>query len=159
MNVELQPPRRVRRRGNQGALIAWLDEQERILRMRGVPAELVREFDPLHNLPEPPEVEEGRRTLEIKFDMYGGLNLESSIADQINSIIEERLGEERLGDPAGRGETGKTSPKPPQHRMVIRTYEGGVRQGHHGPTPSVPRTWASSRLASQQARGAVLGHV
>ena len=34
MNAELHPPRRARR-GNQEALIAWLDEQERILRMRG----------------------------------------------------------------------------------------------------------------------------
>ena len=90
MNAELHPPRRARR-GNQEALIAWLDEQERILRMRGVPAELVQEFDPIHNLPEPPDVEEGRRTLEIKFDRLGGLNLESSIADQINRSIEERV--------------------------------------------------------------------
>ena len=91
MNAELHPPRRARR-GNQEALIAWLDEQERILRMRGVPAELVQEFDPIHNLPEePPEVEEGRRTLEIKFDRFGEMNLESSIADQINRSIEERV--------------------------------------------------------------------
>ena len=60
--------------------------------MRGVPAEPVQEFDPIHNLPEePPEVEEGRRTLEIKFNRFGGLNLESSIADQINRSIEERV--------------------------------------------------------------------
>ena len=91
MNAELHPPRRARR-GNQEALIAWLDEQERILRMRGVPSELVQEFDPIHNLPEePPEVVEGRRTLEIKFDRFGGLNLENSIADQINHSIEERI--------------------------------------------------------------------
>ena len=91
MNAELRPPRRARR-GNQEALIAWLDEQEMILRMRGVPAELVQEFDPIHNLPEePPEVVEGRRTLEIKFNRFGGLNLESSIADQINRSIEERV--------------------------------------------------------------------
>ena len=91
MNAELHPPRRARR-GNQEALIAWLDEQERILRMRGVPAELVQEFDPINNLPEePPEVEEGRRTLKIKFNRFGGLNLESSIADQINRSIEERV--------------------------------------------------------------------
>ena len=91
MNAELHPPRRARR-GNQEALIAWLDEQERILRMRGVPAELVQEFDPIHNLPEePPEVVEGRRTLEIKFNRFGGLNLESSIADQINRSTEERV--------------------------------------------------------------------
>ena len=91
MNAELHPPRRARR-GNQEALIAWLDEQERILRMRGVPAEHVQEFDPIHNLPEePPEVVEGRRTLEIKFNRFGGLNLESSIAGQINRSIEERV--------------------------------------------------------------------
>ena len=91
MNAELHPPRRARR-GNQEALIAWLDEQERILRMRGVPAELVQEFDPINNLPEePPEVEEGRRTLEIKFNRFGGLNLETSIANQINRSIEERV--------------------------------------------------------------------
>ena len=91
MNAELRPPRRARR-GNQEALIAWLDEQERILRMRGVPAEVVQEFDPLHNLPEePPEVVEGRRTLEIKFTRSGGLNLESSIAAQINHSLEERV--------------------------------------------------------------------
>ena len=60
--------------------------------MRGVPAEVVQEFDPIHNLPEePPEVVEGRRTLEIKFDRFGGLNLESSIADQINRSLEERV--------------------------------------------------------------------
>ena len=60
--------------------------------MRGVPAELVQEFDPIHNLPEEtPEVVEGRRTLEIKFDRFGGLNLESSIADQINRSLEERV--------------------------------------------------------------------
>ena len=60
--------------------------------MRGVPAEHVQEFDPIHNLPEePPEVVEGRRTLEIKFNRFGGLNLESSIAGQINRSIEERI--------------------------------------------------------------------
>ena len=60
--------------------------------MRGVPAEIVQEFDPIHNLPEePPEAVEGRRMLEIKFDRFGGLNLESSIADQINRNIEERV--------------------------------------------------------------------
>ena len=60
--------------------------------MPGVPAELVQEFDPINNLPEePPEVEEGRRTLEIKFNRFGGLNLETSIANQINRSIEERV--------------------------------------------------------------------
>ena len=52
----------------------------------------MQEFDPIHNLPEePPEVVEGRRTLEIKFNRFGGLNLESSIANQINRSIEERV--------------------------------------------------------------------
>ena len=37
------------------------------------------------------EVVEGRRTLEIKFNRFGGLNLESSIAGQINRSIEERV--------------------------------------------------------------------
>ena len=86
----MQPPRRVRRprRGfNQSALIAWLDEQERLIRRRGVPTEVVQEFDPLQNLPEPPEDEQGRRTLLFLFDD----NLESSIADQINRKIVENV--------------------------------------------------------------------
>ena len=85
--VYMQPPRRVRRprRGfNQTALIAWLDEQERLIRMRGLPNEVVEEFDPLHNLPQPQD-EQGRRTLLFRFN----LNLESSIADQIQSKIVE----------------------------------------------------------------------
>ena len=49
--ANLQPPRR-RRCDNQATLIAWLDEQERLLRMRGTPDVAVQEFDPLHNLPE-----------------------------------------------------------------------------------------------------------
>ena len=80
----MQPPRRVRRprRGfNQNALIAWLDEQERLIRRRGIPAKVVEEFDPLHNLPQPQADEQGRRTLLFHFDT----NLESSIADQIQS--------------------------------------------------------------------------
>ena len=80
--ANLQPPRRVRRcrRDNQATLIAWLDEQERLIRMRGIPTEVVREFDPLHNLPEPQgaEVEQGRRTIEFRFTE----NLEGPIADQ-----------------------------------------------------------------------------
>ena len=81
----MQPPRRVRhpRRGfTQNALIAWLDEQERLIRRRGLPNEVVEEFDPLHNLPQPQD-EQGRRTLLFRFD----LNLESSIADQIQRRI------------------------------------------------------------------------
>ena len=82
----MQPPRRVRRpqRGySQTALIAWLDEQERLIRRRGVPNEVVEEFDPLHNLPQPPPDEQGRRTQLFYF--YH--NLESSIADQIQARI------------------------------------------------------------------------
>ena len=81
----MHPPRRVRRprRGfTQNALIAWLDEQERLIRMRGIPNEVVEEFDPLHNLPQPQD-EQGRRTLLFRFDN----NLESSIAAQIQRRI------------------------------------------------------------------------
>ena len=81
----MQPPRRVRRprRGfTQNALIAWLDEQERLIRMRGLPNEVVEEFDPLHNLPQPQD-EQGRRTLLFRFDT----NLASSIADQIQRRV------------------------------------------------------------------------
>ena len=89
--ANLRPPRRVRRvrRDNQAALIAWLDEQERLIRMRGIPDEVVREFDPLHNLPEPQgaEVEQGRRTIEFRFTE----NLEGSIADQIQAKIVEHV--------------------------------------------------------------------
>ena len=89
--ANLQPPRRVRRvrRGNQDALIAWLDEQERLIRMRGIPTEVVREFDPLHNLPEPQgdEVERGRRTILFRFTE----NLEGSIADRIQAKIVEHV--------------------------------------------------------------------
>ena len=78
-----------RRRDNQAALKAWLDEQERLIRMRGIPNEGVREFDPLHNLPEPQgvEVEQGRRTIEFRFTE----NLEGSIADQIQAQIVEHV--------------------------------------------------------------------
>ena len=88
--ANLQPPRRVRRprRGNQNALIAWLDEQERLIRIRGIPNEVVREFDPLYNLPEPQDdVERGRRTLLFRFTE----NLEGSIADQIQAKIVEHV--------------------------------------------------------------------
>ena len=89
--ANLQPPRRLRRRrrDNQAALIAWLDEQERILRRRGVPDEVVQEFDPLHNLQEAQgdDVEQGRRTLLFRFTE----NLEGSIADQIQAKIVEHV--------------------------------------------------------------------
>ena len=57
--------------------------------MRGIPTEVVREFDPLHNLPEPQgaEVEQGRRTIEFRFTE----NLEGSIADQIQAMIVEHV--------------------------------------------------------------------
>ena len=87
--------RRIRRRrfrcrcDNQAALKAWLDEQEHLIRMRGIPNEGVREFDPLYNLPEPqgPEVEQGRRTIEFRFTE----NLEGSIANQIQAQIVEHV--------------------------------------------------------------------
>ena len=89
--ANLQPPRRLmrRRRDNQATLIAWLDEQERLLRMRGTPDVVVKEFDPLHNLPEPQgdDVEQGRRTILFRFTE----NLEGSIADQIQTNIVEHV--------------------------------------------------------------------
>ena len=85
--ANLRPPRQARRvgRNNQAALIAWLDEQERLIQMRGIPDEVVREFDPLHNLPEPQgdEVEQGRRTLLFRLTQ----NLEGSNADRIQGLI------------------------------------------------------------------------
>ena len=85
--VYMQTPRRVRRpeRGNHNALIVWLDEQERLIRRRGISTGccVVEEFDPLHNLPQPQAEEQGRRTLLFRFDT----NLKSSIADQIQSKI------------------------------------------------------------------------
>ena len=85
----MQPPRRVRRprRGyTKTALIAWLDEQERLIRMRARPTEVVKEFDPLENLPEPQD-ERGRRTISFRFNA----NLERSIADQIQAKIVENV--------------------------------------------------------------------
>ena len=85
----MQPPRRVRRprRGyTKTALIAWLDEQERLIRMRARPTEVVKEFDPLENLPEPQD-ERGRQTILFRFNA----NLESSIADQIQAKIVENV--------------------------------------------------------------------
>ena len=73
----------------QSKHLAWLDEQERLIRMRGIPNEVVREFDPLHNLPEPQgdDVERGRRTIEFRFTE----NLEGSIADRIQAKIVEHV--------------------------------------------------------------------
>ena len=85
----MQPPRRVRRprRGyTKTALIAWLDEQERLIRMRARPTEVVKEFDPLENLPEPQD-ERGRRTISFRFNA----NLERSIADRIQAKIVENV--------------------------------------------------------------------
>ena len=94
-----QRPRRQRRGYTKRQLNAWLDEQERIVRERALPDELVEEFDPLYN-PQPPReqlhqvyergehaVEQGRQTILFRFN----LNLESSIADQIQSKIVERV--------------------------------------------------------------------
>ena len=85
----MQPPRRVRRprRGyTKTALIAWLDEQERLIRMRARPTEVVKEFDPLESLPEPQD-ERGRRTILFRFNA----NLERSIAAQIQAKIVENV--------------------------------------------------------------------
>ena len=82
-NVYMHPPRRARRGHARNALIAWLDEQERLIRRRGIANEVVEEFDPLHNIPQDQEVERGRRTLLFSFHA----NLESSIANQIQNMI------------------------------------------------------------------------
>ena len=55
--------------------------------MRGTPDEVVQEFDPLHNLPNPPPDEAGRRTLLFRFTN----DLERSIADQIQAKIVEHV--------------------------------------------------------------------
>ena len=86
-HVYMHPPRRARRGHARNALIVWLDEQERLIRRRGIANEVVEEFDPLHNLPQDQEAEQGRRTLLFRFHA----NLESSIADQINNMIVENV--------------------------------------------------------------------
>ena len=103
-HVYMQPPRRLRRqrRGyNQQQLNDWLDEQERIIRARGLPNEIVEEFDPLYNPLNPRVdgkfhqiydrgehvVEQGRRTILFRFN----LNLENSIAQQIQNKIVEHV--------------------------------------------------------------------
>ena len=91
--------RRQRRGYTKRQLNAWLDDQERVVREQAVPDELVEEFDLLYN-PQPPReqlhqvfdrgehaVEQGRRTILFRFN----LNLERSIADQIQSKIVERI--------------------------------------------------------------------
>ena len=82
-HVYMHPPRRARRNHARNALIVWLDEQERLIRRRGIANEVVEEFDPLQNLPQDQEVERGRRTLLFSFHA----NLESSIANQIQNMI------------------------------------------------------------------------
>ena len=98
-HVYMQPPRRLRRqrRGfTQKQLNDWLDEQERIIRERTLPNEIVEEFDPLYNprrqlhqIYERAQhaVEEGRRTILFRFN----LNLENSIAQQIQNRIVEHV--------------------------------------------------------------------
>ena len=54
--------------------------------MRARPTEVVKEFDPLENLPEPQD-EQGKRTLLFRFNA----NLERSIADQIQAKIVENV--------------------------------------------------------------------
>ena len=81
--ANMRHPRRARRGHAHNALIVWLDEQERLIRRRGIANEVVEEFDPLHNLPQDQEAERGRRTLVFRFQA----NLESSIADQIQNMI------------------------------------------------------------------------
>ena len=63
-------------------LNAWLDAQEQIVREQALP-------DELHQVYERGEhaVEQGRRTILFRF----GLNLENSIADQIQQKIVERV--------------------------------------------------------------------
>ena len=87
--VYMQVPRRLRRpqRGySRQQLNAWLDEQERIIRARALP---VDEIGQLHQIYERVQhaVEQGRRTLLFRFN----LNLESSIAEQIQNKIVEHV--------------------------------------------------------------------
>ena len=98
-HVYMQPPKRLRRqrRGfTPKQLNDWLDEQERIIRERALPNEIVEEFDPLYNprgqlhqIYERAQhaVEEGRRTILFRFN----LNLENSIAQQIQHRIVEHV--------------------------------------------------------------------
>ena len=56
--------------------------------MRGIPDEVVREFNPLYNLPEPQDdVELGRRTIVLRCTE----NLEGSIAARIQAKIVEHV--------------------------------------------------------------------
>ena len=82
-HVYMYPPRRARCGHARNALIVWLDEQERLIRRRGIANEVVEEFDPLRNLPQDQDAERGRRTLLFRFHA----NLESSIADRIQNMI------------------------------------------------------------------------
>ena len=97
--VYMQPPRRLRRQRlgfTQQQLNDWLDEQERIIRERALPNEIVEEFDPLYNprgqlhqIYERAQhaVEKGRQTILFRFN----LNLENSIAQQIQNRIVEHV--------------------------------------------------------------------
>ena len=90
--------RRQRRGYTKRQLIAWLDEQERIVREPGVPNEIVAEFDPLHNPPLRQQlhevydrgdraIEKGKRTILLRFR----LNLENSIAAAIQRKLVEHV--------------------------------------------------------------------
>ena len=96
--VHMQAPRRPRRGYTKRQLIAWLDEQERIVREPGVPNEIVAEFDPLHNPPLRQQlheaydrgdrkIERGKRTILFRFR----LNLENSIAAAIQRKLVEHV--------------------------------------------------------------------
>ena len=96
--VHMQAPRRPRRGYTKRQLLAWLDEQERIVREPGVPNKIMAEFDPLHN---PPlrrqlhevydrgdrKIERGKRTILFRFR----LNLENSIAAAIQRKLVEHV--------------------------------------------------------------------
>ena len=96
--VHMQAPRRPRRGYTKRQLIAWLDEQERIVCEPGVPNEIVAEFDPLHNPPLRQQlhevydrgdrvIEKGRRTILFGFRS----NLENSIAAAIQRKLVEHV--------------------------------------------------------------------
>ena len=97
-SINIYPHRRPRRGYTKRQLIAWLDEQERIVREPGVPNEIVAEFDPLHNPPLRQQlhevydrgdrvIEQGRRTILFRFRR----NLENSIAVAIQRKLVEHV--------------------------------------------------------------------
>ena len=90
--------RRPRRGYTRQQLNDWLDEQERIIRERAFPDELVAEFDPLYNLQLQQQfhqvydrgdraMEQGRRTILFRFRF----NLENSIADELQRKLVDHV--------------------------------------------------------------------